>query len=121
MKPANFAPAYVSLYPALCEIARSHGYALTIHGTVGRDFDLVAVPWRDENVSPAEALMQEIAERAHAIYDVFGTGIVGPEPKPHGRVAWSIMIGSGSMIDLSVMPVVRAAASIGQGGEVNAD
>ncbi|OKN23544.1 hypothetical protein AM343_001586 [Klebsiella variicola] len=34
MKPANFAPVYCALYPALAEIARKHGYAMAIHGTM---------------------------------------------------------------------------------------
>lgn len=103
MKPATFAPAYVSLYPALCDLARQRGYALAIHGTVSRDFDLVAVPWTDQAVD-AEELVTAIAERCHAIYDVFGTGITGGEVRPHGRRSWFILLGSGSGIDISVMP-----------------
>lgn len=103
MKQPTFAPVYVALYPALSEIARSHGYALTIHGTVSRDFDLVAIPWVEE-VSAPEVLVKDIAERVHAIYDIFGTGMTEVEQKPHGRQAWFILTGAGSGIDISVMP-----------------
>ena len=37
MKDPSYAPTYCALYPALANIARSHGYALAIHGTLGRD------------------------------------------------------------------------------------
>lgn len=43
MKPANLAPVYCALYPALAEIARKHGYAMAIHGTMARDFDLMGI------------------------------------------------------------------------------
>ncbi len=44
--------AYVkALLPALRYLAHGCGYALTTHGTMRRDIDLVAVPWRDGAVS----------------------------------------------------------------------
>ena len=49
MKPANRAAVYAAaLYPDLAEIAREHGYALAVHGSLARDFDLIAVPWREK-------------------------------------------------------------------------
>lgn len=103
MKAPTFTPAYVALFPVLCEIAREHGYALAVHGSVARDYDLLAVPWTDEATN-AETLMLALAKRCHLIYGEFGTGIAGPENKPHGRIAWSLLIGAGAYIDLSVMP-----------------
>lgn len=50
MKQPNFSPVFASLYTGLCAIARSNGYALTVHGTLNLDFDLVAIPWTDEAV-----------------------------------------------------------------------
>lgn len=29
----------------LRDIAREHGYALSVHGSVARDIDIVAIPW----------------------------------------------------------------------------
>ena len=46
MKPATRAPFYASIYHGLAEVARKHGYALAIHGTVTSDLDLIAVPYR---------------------------------------------------------------------------
>jgi len=106
MKPSTFAPAYVAFYPMLTDIARRHGYALSIHGSVERDMDLLATPWTDEAV-PAEQLMQAIASYADTCMSaMFGSAVtvLGPDEKPHGRRAWLIKVGNGSCIDLSVMP-----------------
>ena len=59
MKPPNFAPLYAALYPELAEVARSHGYALAVHGSLARDFDLIAVPWA-ESVSEPGAVVAEL-------------------------------------------------------------
>lgn len=103
MKKATFAPAYVSMYPILSEIARENGYALTVHGTVSSDFDLVAIPWTEQAVS-ADMLVKAIATRMKLCFGEFGTGVYGPEEKPHGRIAWVLGVGNGAGIDISVMP-----------------
>lgn len=106
MKSPSIAPAYMGIYPVLAEVAQEQGYALTIHGSCSRDFDLVAVPWVDEP-SPARELVLALAE---VVGYCSGT-IVMPETlverceaKPHGRLAWSIPLEAGAVIDLSVMP-----------------
>lgn len=104
MKNANYAPVYCALYPQLAEIARRHGYALAIHGSLGRDMDLVCVPWVDV-VSDPRVVIDEIT-------GTFAITLIGdgPEPKSHGREAWTISIGFGEcFLDLSFTP--RAAAS----------
>ena len=85
MKPANMAPMYVFLYPALAEIAREHGYALAIHGSIGKDFDLVAVPWA-ETVRAPEEVIEAIVKR----YAV--ASVKGPAKMNHGRLCWTIAI-----------------------------
>lgn len=47
MKPANNAPVYAGMYKELTEVARSHGYAMAVHGSMARDFDLICIPWTD--------------------------------------------------------------------------
>ena len=104
MKPATFSPAYVAVYPMLSELARKHGYALAIHGTVTRDFDLIACPWTDEAVDPI-ALYEAVVEWLQALeYVAEDSALREPEQKPHGRLAWCIPTGNGSVVDLSVMP-----------------
>lgn len=138
MKPATRAPFYACLYHGLCDIARKHGYALCIHGTVTRDLDLVAIPWTAEAVDAValkDALMEHIGavdyegltrrqfpaneeivqqvlraerERKQEVYDAGGACL-----KPHGRRAWNLYMDFGAKVDLSVMPRVMLVPSPG--------
>ena len=105
MKQPNFSPVFASLYTGLCAIARSNGYALTVHGTLNLDFDLVAIPWTEQAVEPIE-LIEAMAERLNLYGGQMFEGVHSkkPEIKPHGRLAWLLMFGSGANIDISVMP-----------------
>ena len=103
--PPNYAPVYAAaMYPDLAKIARDHGYALAVHGSMARDFDLVAVPWTDEACEPDTLVTAMLAGRA--------ARLIGGEPsvKPHGRRAYTLSIGFGECaIDLSFMPRVPAS------------
>lgn len=101
--PPNYAPVYAAaLYPELAVIARSHGYALAVHGSLARDFDLICVPWVEFPSTP-----QEVVE---SIINRFCVQIVGkenPSNREHGRQVWSLSIGYGECaLDLSFMPVL---------------
>lgn len=108
MKPPTFCPAYVGLYPALAEVARAHGYALAVHGTVNNDMDLIAVPWAEE-FSSSEELIVALAQRVSFILDpglTFDSLFKPPlfEEKPHGRKAYLIPLDAGARLDVSVTP-----------------
>lgn len=105
------AAAYAALYPMLVSIARRHGYALAIHGTASRDFDLIAVPWIDEASDPltlikaikkATRTVTQHEEVDHLVKDC------KPTQKPHGRVSYSLHVTNygmyGGYLDISVMP-----------------
>ena len=99
IKP-NYAPVYcAAMYPALCAVFQRHGYALAVHGSLARDFDLIAVPWTEE-AAPAAAVLAAIAA------DGLAAHVVGdPEQKPHGRLAYTLSVGFGECAcDLSFMP-----------------
>lgn len=100
MKDPTYAPVYCALYPQLAKIARKHGYALAIHGTLGRDMDLICVPWADTVSDPGEVVGE--------IVGTFWITQVGePTKKNHGREAWTISIGHGECaLDLSFVPRV---------------
>jgi len=105
MKVANYAPVYCAIYPQLAEIARSHGYALAIHGSLGRDMDLICIPWVDK---PSGSLI--------VIKDMcneFAIKEIGQsEIKEHGRVAHTLSICHGEcFIDLSFMPTQKMEQS----------
>lgn len=98
MKKANNAPMYACMYAELAEIARSHGYALAVHGSMARDFDLIAIPWTSEAAAP-ELVVESILKR-------WGGKLCGDVGvMPHGRRVWTIGIMYGEMfLDLGFMP-----------------
>jgi hypothetical protein len=94
--PEALAARYAALLPDLRRIAREHGYALPCHGSMRRDLDLVAVPWYVKVAAP-----EKLAEALRAFV---GGHVTGPAARPHGRQCWSIHLGAGPYIDLSVLP-----------------
>jgi hypothetical protein len=103
MKPANYAPVYAGLYPELAEIARKHGYAMAVHGSLARDADLICIPWVEDAADP-QAVVDEITT-TFVIRHVHG----GPKVREHGRIVYSLTIaGPGCFIDLSFTPRARA-------------
>lgn len=105
------AAAYVALYPMLLSIAKRHGYTLTVHGSLHRDFDLVAIPWIEEASEPLKLI--EAIKRAtrtvthHEDGDKYFEDC-RPTQKPHGRVAYSLHVTNhgmyGGYLDISIMP-----------------
>ncbi len=98
LKP-NYSPVYAAaMYPELAGIFHHHGYALAVHGSLARDFDLIAVPWADSVSEPKEVLASVLAK--------FAVDLIGElTPKNHGRLCQTISVGFGHCaIDLSFMP-----------------
>ena len=102
-----------ALMPALRFRARRCGYALTVHGSVGVDIDLVAIPWREFAPVSADYLAEQIRL---TVEQIIGTARVregdpNPTKKPWGRLAWSFYLQpegvDGPYIDLSIMPMVE--------------
>jgi hypothetical protein len=103
MKPASYAPLYCAIYPEIAEIARKHGYALAIHGSLARDFDLIAIPWIDEAAAP-DTVIEEIVN-SFAIKRI--EGLVARE---HGRMVQTVSVSFGEcFLDLSFMPRVASS------------
>jgi hypothetical protein len=110
------AAAYVAFYPLLLQIAKDHGYALAVHGSLHRDCDLIAVPWVEHASAPltliralkeATRTVTQHEETDHLIKDC------SPTQKPHGRVAYSLHVTGhgmyGGYFDISVMPKVKTS------------
>ena len=84
-------------------VARQHGYALAVHGSLVRDIDVLAVAWTAEASTVftlVGALVTEVRKRNQGIAYVDPPV---PAVRPHGRFAWSIHLGGGPYIDLSVV------------------
>jgi hypothetical protein len=102
------AMVYAAVMPELHDCAHACGYALAVHGSLRRDCDVVAVPWVVW-AEPPERLISALA-RSLSVYG--DTTPHGPERKPHGRLAWTIPMGCGLALDVSVMPLGGAAVSV---------
>lgn len=99
------------ILPPMRRVAKDEGYAITVHGSLNRDIDLVAIPWREHNVTEPEILRTKLAGAVAAI-----TGrcnwMKDWTEKPHGRRATTLLVWCGQNsadIDLSVMPVITIA------------
>lgn len=90
---------YTVYYPGFRDIAKKYGYALAVHGSVTRNMDLVAVPWI-EDIGDYKEMLQEMREFTGVVHP---DNILEGEVKPHGRIAYSILMGSGAFIDISVL------------------
>lgn len=112
LKPApGPAAVYVTLYPELVRVAKEHGYALAVHGSIVRDFDLIAVPWTDEATDALtliKALKALVGGVTHGVEWDHLVPDCTPHPKSHGRVAYSVHFTEegckGPYLDISVMP-----------------
>lgn len=101
---------YLKLLDVIRPVALEHGYAIGLHGSLERDLDLIAVPWIKDAKPPRE-LVEAIARRisgrlqaniANDEYHKAGC----PGAKPHGRLTWSLYVGGGPYVDISVMPML---------------
>lgn len=105
---------YLSLLPGIRRLARKCGYAIAVHGSCTRDFDLIAVPWTLEAIEPMDlaiALSKVTAKywKGREAFEAEGFG-----GKPHGRKCFVLYLGchgagkksAAIYIDLSVMPLV---------------
>lgn len=95
-------------------VARDAGYAITVHGSLARDIDLVAIPWTDQAADDVDQLVTRLCA---AVAGVTGrcNPMQGWTDKPHGRRAKTILVWGhrfGSVdLDLSVMPVIAKGDS----------
>ncbi len=95
----SYAPVYCALYPELAKLAKQHGYALAVHGSLQRDFDLICVPWIESPSQPDDVV--------NAITQEFALNQIGtPEVRLHGRRVYTLSVGFGEcFLDLSFVSV----------------
>lgn len=93
---------------AIRAIARDHGYAIGVHGSMRpeRDIDLIAAPWT-KNAKAPRTLMRAI-DKLPYLWRVKEHD--HDPPKPLGRLGyvWLIQFRHGSCpryVDLSIMPI----------------
>jgi len=87
------------MYPDLAAIFQRHGYALAVHGSLARDFDLIAVAWAVEVSEPSAVL--------DAVIEKFAVTVSPDSPavRNHGRKAYTLICGFGNcQMDVSFLP-----------------
>lgn len=96
---------FIKALPKMREVARELGYAIAVHGSMGRDFDIIVVPWTAQAVDSSTV--------AHAIRNAAGSSnwrcphaVYGA---PHGREWWPFDWDESSnnnkdYVDMSIMP-----------------
>lgn len=94
----------------LGEVARQHGYALAVHGSLERDIDLIAVPWTEGATKP-DSLALALFHVCEAVFTAQWPApesppapgsLLNPVVKPYGRLGWVVHL-PGTYIDLSVV------------------
>ena len=94
---------YVTFFGIFQGIAKDHGYALAVHGSCVHDFDLILVPWI-ENPKPVIEVLTKWSEYVGGIKTDDGLPYQTKCEKPHGRTAYTMQIGGGGYVDVSVIP-----------------
>lgn len=99
---------YVNYFGLLTKIVNAHGYALCVHGSAVRDFDLIAVPF-DEFVSSHEEVIRSIKK------EIGNTGSSDPlfdkvGHEPQGRICYTIECGGNGYFDISFTPSLQERA-----------
>jgi len=94
---------YVTYFGMLTKVANAHGYALAVHGTVDRDLDVVAIPWV-ETPSSHDDLLVALDETIG--YEFTNEPYSSKAEKPGGRMAYTLPLGSGGYLDISITPFV---------------
>lgn len=62
VKPTHVKPSfYAFIYEQAKDIAIRYGYNLVLHGSMNRDLDLIAVPWKKE-LGVVKDMLNEIAQ-----------------------------------------------------------
>lgn len=106
MHPSWDEPPIPAVEP-IRSLAREVGYAIGVHGSLERDLDLIAAPWREDAVT-ATQLAEHIAAGING-------RVLAPEEKPLGRWSCNIQIdGWFKLIDLSVAPALSPSPEAGR-------
>ena len=90
--------AYACLYTRLVVVAREHGYALAMHGSLISDCDIIAVPW------VAEAADHAVLAQALSAASGGSLHLDSWPDRPHGLQKHKIHLGGGPYVDLCVVP-----------------
>lgn len=98
------------ILPPMRRAAKDAGYAITVHGSLNRDIDFVAIPWREHGVWSIDALRDALVGAIRGAVGRCNCASKEWTVKPHGRRAVTLMAWCGEStanLDLSVMPAIQ--------------
>ena len=109
-RSSAFGLVFAAALPTLRDVAKAHGYALAVHGSMHRDLDLIACPWVEDAAEP-QVLADALREAVKGRFTWQNRSFEDPSPRPHGRLAYAFYLDreswqgqDGPFIDLSIMP-----------------
>jgi hypothetical protein len=116
-KPIHVKPSlYALFFHDLKEIALEYGYNLVLHGSLNRDFDLIAIAWQQE-VKDHSDMIKAFAELidGRIMLQGYGGRFYECTPAYHGRLHYIINLWRGGTrkkpsedqqyyLDISVIP-----------------
>lgn len=101
--PVVIDPDYAAFLTKSRIIAKEEGYAIATHGSLTRDFDVVAIPWTKEARKPINLVTRLCFNTGWKTQDG------DPVEREHGRLVWSLIreeFADPRFIDFSVMPSI---------------
>lgn len=101
------------ILPPMRRVAKEAGYAITVHGSLNRDIDFVAIPWREHGVWSMDALVEALVGAIRGVTGRAHRHGKDWTEKPHGRRACMLLAWCGentTHLDLSIMPAAPPSA-----------
>ncbi len=98
------------ILPPMRRAAKDAGYAITVHGSLDRDIDLVAIAWAEHGVWTPDALIQSLVGAMRGVVGRVHCHDKDWVQKPHGRICKMLLAWAGendASIDLSIIPPVE--------------
>lgn len=94
---------YAAMWNDIRQCAMDRGWAVSLHGSLSSDMDIMAMPWIEEAVF-FEELVSEISKlfKGNALAEGFS---ICYNEKPHGRIVATIPIFADFYLDISTMQV----------------
>lgn len=95
---------YTVLWPSFRKAALDLGWTLALHGSMASDMDIMAMPWTEDAKDESD-LISALQECIDSTVWKDNNLKRPPNAKPHGRIAYTLIIYADFYIDLSVMPL----------------
>lgn len=98
---------YACMYEDIRKCAMNCGWAVSLHGSLASDMDIMAMPWVDNAVS-----FKEMVDRISKLFknnDMASNYVITYNEKPHNRIVATIPIWSDFYLDISTIDTADVA------------